>query len=66
MSPTSDEELLARQSALQAEAREVLAGLNLAVLVADIDPLVVTGSPRETSHPIRHARSLVQGNLQHL
>jgi hypothetical protein len=44
MSSASDEELLARQSALQAEAREVLAGLNLAALVADIGPLVVTGS----------------------
>jgi len=44
ISPTSDEELLARQSALQAEAREVLAGLNLAALVADIGPLLVTGS----------------------
>ena len=44
MSSASDEELLARQSALQAEAREVLAGLNLAALVADIGPLAVTGS----------------------
>ena len=30
--------------ALQAEAGEVLAGLNLAALVADIGPLLVTGS----------------------
>ena len=44
MSPASDEELLARQSALQAEAREVLAGLDLAALVAGIGPLLVTGS----------------------
>ena len=44
MSSASDEELLARQSALQAEAQEVLAGLDLAALVADIGPLVVTGS----------------------
>jgi hypothetical protein len=44
MSSASDEELLTRQSALQAEALEVLAGLNLAALVADIGPLAVTGS----------------------
>ena len=44
ISPASDSELLARQSALQAEAREVLAGLGLAALVADIGPLLVTGS----------------------
>jgi hypothetical protein len=36
MSQASDEELLARQSALQEEAREVLAELDLAGLVADI------------------------------
>jgi hypothetical protein len=34
----------ARQSALQDEAREVLAGLDLAALVADVGPLLVTGS----------------------
>jgi hypothetical protein len=44
ISPASDDELLARQSALQVEAREVLAGLGLAALVADIGPLLVTGS----------------------
>jgi hypothetical protein len=44
MSPASDEDLLARQSALQAEAREVLAGLDLAALAADVGPLLVTGS----------------------
>ena len=44
MPSPSDEELLARQSALQEEAREVLAGLDLAALVADIGPLLVTGS----------------------
>ncbi len=44
MSSASDEELLARQSALQEEAGEVLAGLGLAALVADIGPLLVTGS----------------------
>ena len=42
MSPASDEELLVRQSALQAEAGEVLAGLDLAALVADLGPLLVT------------------------
>ena len=44
MSPAPDEDLLARQSALQDEAREVLAGLDLAALVADVGPLLVTGS----------------------
>jgi hypothetical protein len=44
MSRASDEELLARQSALQDEARELLAGLDLAALVADVGPLLVTGS----------------------
>jgi hypothetical protein len=34
MSPASDEDLLARQSALQDEAQEVLAGLDLAALAA--------------------------------
>ena len=44
MSPASDEDLLARQSVLQDEAREVLAGLDLTALVAGIGPLEVTGS----------------------
>jgi hypothetical protein len=44
MSPASDEDLLARQSALQDEARRVLAELDLATLAADVGPLLVTGS----------------------
>jgi hypothetical protein len=44
MPPASDEELLARQSALQAEARQVLAELDLAALLADIGPLLLAGS----------------------
>jgi len=44
MASASDEDLLARQSALQDQARQVLAGLDLAALVADIGPLLVTGS----------------------
>jgi len=44
MSLASDEDLLARQCALQEEARQVLAGLDLAALVADIGPLLVAGS----------------------
>jgi hypothetical protein len=44
MSRASDEDLLARQSALQDEAQEVLADLDLAGLVADIGPLLITGS----------------------
>ena len=44
MSLASDEDLLARQSMLQDEAREVLAELDLAALVAGIGPLEVTGS----------------------
>jgi hypothetical protein len=43
-SPASDQDLLARQSALQEEARQVLAGLDLAALVPDAGPLLVTGS----------------------
>jgi hypothetical protein len=41
---TSDEELLARQSALQAEARQLLADLDLAALVAGVGPLLLAGS----------------------
>ena len=44
MSPASDEDLLARQAALQEEARQVLAELDLAALVADIGPLLLAGS----------------------
>ena len=44
MSPAADEDLLARQSALQQEAREVLAGLDLAALVAGTGSLLITGS----------------------
>lgn len=44
MSSASDEDLLARQSTLQEEARDLLAELDLAALVADIGPLLVTGS----------------------
>ena len=44
MSQASDEELLARQCALQEEAREVLAELGMATLVADIGPLLFAGS----------------------
>jgi hypothetical protein len=40
----SDDDLLARQAALQDEAREILAGLDLAGLVGDVGPLLVTGS----------------------
>jgi hypothetical protein len=43
MAPAS-EELLARQSVLQEEARQVLAELGLAALVADIGPLLLAGS----------------------
>jgi hypothetical protein len=44
MAAAPDDELLDRQSALQAEAGEVLAELDLATLVAGIGPLLVTGS----------------------
>ena len=44
MSPASDEDLLARQAALQEEARQVLAELDLAALVADIGPVLLAGS----------------------
>jgi hypothetical protein len=42
--PAPDAELLARQAALQAEAANLLAGPNLAALVADIGPLLLAGS----------------------
>ena len=44
MSSASDEELLAQESALQEEAAALLAELGLAELVADVGPLLVTGS----------------------
>ena len=44
MSPAADEDLLARQSALQQQARGALAGLDLAALVAGTGSLLVTGS----------------------
>jgi hypothetical protein len=44
MSPAADKGLLIRQSALQQEAREVLARLDLAALVVGAGPLLVTGS----------------------
>ena len=39
-----DQELLARQSALQAEATQVLAGLDLGRRFADVGPVLVVGS----------------------
>jgi hypothetical protein len=42
--PASDAELLSRQAALQDEARELLAELDLATLVADIGPMLLAGS----------------------
>jgi hypothetical protein len=44
MSSVTDEDLLARQAALQDRAREMLAGLDLAALTAQAGPLLVTGS----------------------
>lgn len=44
MSAVTDEDLLARQAALQDRAQEVLAGLDLGALTADAGPLLVTGS----------------------
>src|SRR5262245_61037868 len=44
MSRASDEDLLARQSALQDEAQEVLADLDLPELLAGSGPLLITGS----------------------
>ena len=40
----SDQELLVRQAALQAEAGAVLAGLDLGSLFADVGPVLVVGS----------------------
>jgi hypothetical protein len=44
MPTASDEDLLARQAALQAEASEVLAGIDLADIFADAGPVLLTGS----------------------
>jgi hypothetical protein len=44
MSPVSEEDLLARQAVLQDQARQVLAELDLDALLADVGPLLVTGS----------------------
>jgi hypothetical protein len=44
MSPADGEDLLVRQSALQEEARQVLAALDLAALTDGAGPLLVTGS----------------------
>lgn len=44
MSAVTDEDLLARQAALQERGREVLARLDLDALVAGVGPLLVTGS----------------------
>jgi hypothetical protein len=43
-SPASDEELRLRQSALQEEARAVLADLDLAAVAGDLGPVLLTGS----------------------
>ena len=40
----SDQDLLARQDALQAEASQVLAELDLDHLFADVGPVLVVGS----------------------
>jgi hypothetical protein len=44
MSAVTDEELLIRQAALQEQGRAMLARLDLEALVADVGPLLVTGS----------------------
>jgi hypothetical protein len=44
MSAATDEDLLARQAALQERGREVLARLDLNALVTGVGPLLVTGS----------------------
>jgi hypothetical protein len=44
LTPAGDQELLARQAALQAEAAEVLAGLDLGSLFGDVGPVLAVGS----------------------
>jgi hypothetical protein len=46
MSRVPDDDLLARQAALQDEARQMLAGLDLAGLIADAGPMLVRGAAR--------------------
>lgn len=43
-SPASDDELRARQAALQAEANRVLADLDLAAILVDVGPVLLAGS----------------------
>jgi hypothetical protein len=40
----ADEDLWARQAALQAEAAAILADMDLAAIVADVGPMLLTGS----------------------
>jgi hypothetical protein len=40
----ADEDLWARQAALQAEAAAILADVDLAAIVADVGPMLLTGS----------------------
>jgi hypothetical protein len=58
-SPAPDGELLARQSALQAEARMVLAELDLAALVAGIGPLLLAGDDFSPQDVMRLAQRIV-------
>ena|SRR5439155_4772926 len=44
LSPTPDEDLWARQVALQAEAASLIADLDLATIVADVGPMLPAGS----------------------
>ena len=44
LTSAGDQELLARQAALQAEGAEVLAGLDLGSLFGDLGPVLVVGS----------------------
>jgi hypothetical protein len=44
LTSAGDQELLARQAALQAEATEVLAELELGALFGDVGPVLVVGS----------------------
>jgi hypothetical protein len=41
---TSDEDLWARQAALQAEAAAILADLDLAAILGDVGPMLLAGS----------------------
>lgn len=57
----SDQELLTRQAALQAEAAQVLAELDLGQLFADVGPVLVVGEARDERYHVPFDLDIGQG-----